>query len=89
MKSAALPLGEITSRGKQIYEQKLRSLLEPEHVGKYLVIDVDSGDYEMDEEHLAALDRVRARHPDGSFFSMRVGYEALARIGGRMMKIKQ
>ena len=84
-----LPVGEITSRGARIYEQKLRSLLEPQHVGKYLVIDVESGDYEMDEDHLAASDRAAAKHPGAPLYAMRIGYKAIGRIGGRLTKIKR
>jgi hypothetical protein len=89
MNPTDLPVGEITSRGSRIYEQKLRSLLEPEHVGKYLVIDIETGDYEMDEDHLAASDRAAAKHPGAPLYAMRIGYKAIGRIGGKMAKIKR
>ena len=82
MDPADLPVGEITSRGARIYEQKLRSLLEPEHIGKYLVIDIESGEYEMDKDYFSAADRAVAKFGRGSLYSTRVGYVALCRIGG-------
>ena len=38
---------EIERRGQEIYESRLRSLLETEeNIGKIVSIDVESGDYE-------------------------------------------
>jgi hypothetical protein len=76
-------LDEIANRAKALYESRIRGEVEVLHGGKYLVIDVESGDYEIDENHLAASDRAHARHPDGQFFAMRIGYPALGRIGFR------
>src|SRR5947208_11105370 len=72
---------EIVRRGQAIYEQRLRPLVEREHFGKYLVIDVDSGDYEIDADHLAASNRAAARHPKAPLFAMRIGQRAGGRIG--------
>jgi hypothetical protein len=82
------PMNPTTSataeRGARLYEQKLRGLLKPTHNGKYLVIDVDSGDYELDEDHLAASDRAAAKHPGAPLYATRVGSRSLGRIGGRL-----
>ena len=62
--------------------------VEPEHVGKFLVLDVETGDYEIDAE------RVR-RGPTGrwpsipagrSRFLFRIGYPAAHRIGGSSLR---
>ncbi len=67
------PPGEITERGTRIYEERLRQILEPQHIGKYLVIDVDTGEYELDDDHLAASDRAAAKRPGARLYAMRVG----------------
>lgn len=72
---------EIAARGKAIYEEQLRAKLEPEHKGKFLIIDVGSGEYEVDEDEFAASRRAHAKHPDGAFFGMRVGYRTSGTIG--------
>jgi hypothetical protein len=74
---------EVVDRGSRIYRERLKSLLEPEHVGEYLVIDVETGDYEVDVDHLAASDRAAAKRPGAPLFAMRVGYPTLGRIGVR------
>lgn len=78
------PTSGTAQRGAKLYEQKLRGLLEPAHNGKYVVIDVDSGDYELDEDHLVASDRAAAKHPGAPLYATRVGSRSLGRIGGRL-----
>jgi hypothetical protein len=83
MSYAALDIERIARRGEEYYERFLRAKLEPEHKGKYLVIEVETGDYELNASELAALDRAEAKHPDGVFHVIRVGFRAVGRIGGR------
>jgi hypothetical protein len=73
---------EVVARGQAIYESRIRQLVEPAHIGDSIVIDVETGEYEIDADHLAASDRAAVKHPDGSLFAMRVGQRALGRIGG-------
>lgn len=83
------PRGEIARLGKKIYDEKLRSLLEPQDNHKYVVIDVETGEYEVDQDELAAFDRARARRSDAPLYATRVGHGALCRIGGRFGVKKQ
>jgi len=78
---------EIVRRGQAIYEQRLRPLVEREHFGKYLVIDIDSGDYEIDADHLAASNRAAAKHPNALLYAMRIGHRAFGRIGARSQAV--
>jgi hypothetical protein len=71
---------EIAARGMAIYEQ-LRPHLEPEHTGKYLVINIETGEYEMDEDDAAVSQRSYARHPGAPLYGTRVGGGAWGRIG--------
>ena len=52
---------EISARGKALYETKLKAQLEPEHIGKYLVIDIETGDYEMDSDGEKPLSELAKR----------------------------
>ena len=54
----------------------------PENYGKVLVIEVETGDYESDDHHVTAIERLRARYPDRISYSMRIGYPSLGQIGG-------
>lgn len=62
---------QIGARGRAIYTEKIRDKVEPEHRDKFLVIDIESGDYEIDANEDAASDRIEARRPDGVFYLMR------------------
>ena len=77
---------EIARRGREHYDRVLRAELEPEHTGEFLVLDVETGDYELDESQLAAFDRAEARHPDGVFYILRVGYRTATRIGAQLRR---
>jgi hypothetical protein len=72
---------EIAARGKAIYEQQIRSKVEPAHTGKFLIIDIETGDYEIDADDTAASRRAHNRHPDGAFFGMRVGQRSSGTTG--------
>jgi hypothetical protein len=71
---------EIATQGKALYEQQLRASVEPEHIGKFLIIDIETGDYEVDEDDFAASRRTHAKHPDSAFFGMRIGYRTSGTI---------
>lgn len=85
MSISGLSTNGVAERGTRIYEDRLRALLEPQHNGKYVVIDVDTGEYELDVEHLAASDRAAAKRPGALLYATRVGARTLGRVGGRTM----
>lgn len=46
---------EIVERGQAFCEQQLRAQVEPGNIGKFLVIDIETGEYEIDQvKNLAA-----------------------------------
>ncbi len=47
------------------------------------MLDVESGDYEVDADELAAIGRARAKHPGRLFYILRVGYRASVYIGAK------
>jgi len=67
-------------RAEEYYPRVLRARLEPDHKGECLVLDVDTGDYEVDADEMAAIHRARAKHPDTLFYILRVGYRTSDRI---------
>ena len=74
---------EIASRGRDLYESQIRPLVEGDHQGDYLVIDIESGEYEVDKNHFTASKRLAERRPDSPRYAMRIGYAAVGRIGSR------
>ncbi len=49
--------------------------------GKFLVVDIETGQYEIDASDLAAMQRARARNSDAALYVMRVGFRTAYRLG--------
>lgn len=73
---------EVAARGEAIYERDIRSLVERENKGKFLVLDIETGDYEIDSEDLNATKRVMAKRPGAIMYGLRIGYPAAYKLGG-------
>ena len=74
---------EIDRRGQEWYEQRIRLKVEtPENIGKQIVIDIETGDYEIDDDGLKASKRLFAKHEDAALFGLRIGYNAVYTLGG-------
>ena len=72
---------EIAARGKALYEQTLRGKIEANNLDKFIIIDVETGDYEIDSDDFAASDRAHQKHPNGAFYGMRIGRRSSGTIG--------
>ena len=71
---------EIGRRGQALYDQTIRAQVEQENRGKFLILDVNTGDYEIDAEDLVASERLLARLPDAELFGVRIGHRAAYRL---------
>ena len=77
------PLEDIAHMGDDIYERDIRSHVETSHHGEIVAIDVDSGSWAIAESELAAAERLRSQCPGAAnVWLLRVGYRAIASIGG-------
>lgn len=83
MPSAPLTREQIVSLGKAIYDEQLRSQLEPVRNGEFVAIDVESRDYEVAPALLDAVNALRARRPEVVPYVHRVGHSAAFKLGGR------
>jgi hypothetical protein len=64
---------EVARRGDEIYEQEILPHLQLEDEGKFALIDIGTGDYEVDHDEIAASDRLLARHPEAQVWTRQVG----------------
>jgi hypothetical protein len=78
-----LDSNDLIVRGHQLYEQKLRSILEPHHTGRYVAIEPDTEHYFVADTSVEALQAARTALPDKLFYLARVGYRSAHKIGGR------
>jgi hypothetical protein len=73
---------ELARMGTGVFERRVRPMLRPEDDGKFVALDVQTGDYEVDEVDYAAVSRLRARNPAAEAWLSRIGQPAAYRIGG-------
>ena len=65
-------------------QELIREKVEREHDGEFLVVDVTTGSYEVDESDVAASDRALARNPNALLYFVRVGSPSAYRFGARL-----
>jgi len=83
-----IPYEEIDRLGEEWYQQRIRTQVETaENLGREIVIDVETGDYEVDADGMAASRRLLARHPGALLYGARIGYNAVIAIGGVLERI--
>lgn len=69
-------LAEIARRGQEAYDQHVLPLLKPEDDGKFVAIDIETGDYEIGTQSYAVSRKMRDRVPAERIWLMRVGHKA-------------
>lgn len=67
--------------GTEIYERAVRPIVEAEHHGEIVAIDIETGDFEIAPNTLDATHRLRARNPESQIWVVRVGHRAVHRFG--------
>jgi hypothetical protein len=72
---------EFARRGDEIYEREIRPRLKAGDDGKFVLIDLDTGAYEIDTDELRASDRLLARHPNAQVWLTRAGSRYARRLG--------
>jgi hypothetical protein len=74
---------EVVRRGREIYDREIHAQVEASHEGEFVVVDVTTGAWEIDEDDVAASDRALAKNPDAVLYFARVGHTAAYRLGVR------
>jgi hypothetical protein len=75
---------EAMSRGQELYE-RIRPDIEAGHRGEVVAIDLETGAYEVAADVVNAAHRLRARLPEAKAWFVRIGHEALFRLGPRSL----
>lgn len=67
-------LAELDRLGTELIEQRIQPTLGPEHNGKFIAVDVETGEYEVDVDDYTAVMRLRGRLPNAEIWLARAGY---------------
>jgi hypothetical protein len=57
----------------EVFDRQVRPVLRPEDDGKYIALDVRTGEYEIDADDYTAVARLRSRCPDAEIWLERAG----------------
>lgn len=79
---ARISSDEVSRLGRRLYDDQIRQQVEPQYDGKLVVIGVESGEFEVDENEIVAVDRALAKHPDAALYTVRAGARTAHRLGG-------
>ena len=79
---------EFARRGDAIFEQSIRPLLKRVDQNQFVVIDIESGSYEVDADECVASDRLRARIPNAQIWLRRVGSKYARHFGGSKRTVR-
>ncbi len=80
------PKEELAQRGQDLYESGIREQVEAGNEGKILAIDIETGNFEVDENVVPATNRLFERHPDAQPWVIRIGQRAVDHFGARSLK---
>ncbi len=90
MQALFLSREEVARIAEELYENSIRHQVETEeNIGKMVIIDIETGDYEVDEMGLEASRILREKRPLTRLFGIRIGYNVAASFGGVMERVKR
>ena len=72
---------EFARRGQAIYEQRVRPQVEEGNRGRIVAIDIETGEFEVGDDTLAASGQLLVRCPEAQPWLVRIGYKAVHRLG--------
>jgi hypothetical protein len=65
---------EVARMGQEIYQQQVLPKLQQEDHGKFVAIDILTGEYEVDADDYTAVMRLRGRLPNAEMWLERAGH---------------
>ena len=71
----------VADQARKIYEERLKSELEPFHSNEFVAIEPESGDYFLGKTLSEAIGASRAKHPKKLAHAFRVGHRAAVHLG--------
>ncbi|MBI1832996.1 MAG: hypothetical protein HYR84_16270 [Planctomycetes bacterium] len=72
---------EFARRGTEVYESKIRPLVELGNIGRIVCIDIESGEYAISDDTLEAAQILIDKNPDAQIWCVRIGHVAVEKFG--------
>ena len=77
---------EFAERGDLIYQTQIRPQVEAGNHGKIVAIDIETGDFEVANSTILAVDKLYERKPDAQAWGIRIGHRAVFRFCSRSQR---
>ena len=74
-------LRRVAERAKRLYEEKYRQSLEETHLGAFVCIEPESGDFFLGKTLDDAVNQAIDAHPDRLTHTIRIGHSAALHLG--------
>lgn len=71
----------VIDRATRIYDDRLRHKMEPEHSGRFVAVEPESGEYFLADSFDDAVTAARIAYPTRLSHVLRVGYAAAFHVG--------
>ncbi len=82
--SVSSSTSELGDKARQLYERLRPEIETPENIGQFIVVEVESGDYEIDAQGIESSRRLQARHPGAALYALRIGYKSAVSFCGAL-----
>ncbi len=78
------PHDEFARLGKKRYAE-IRDQFTDADKGKFLAIDIETGDFEVGQDEIEICVLLRERNPGAQIWGERIGYKTMRTMGGRSL----
>lgn len=75
-------IDQVAELGTELYEKKIRALVEAENIDRFLAIDVVTGDFAVADARFQAAKPLMDKNPDAEIWFIKIGHVAGASFGG-------
>jgi hypothetical protein len=82
-------ISERGQRAREIYDRLRPTIETPERIGQMIIIDPESGDYEIGVNEIEASRRLQQRCPGARLYGLRIGYKVAVSFGGVMERLPE
>jgi len=79
--------GNLGEKARKLYERLRPEVETNDNIGKFIVMEVESGDYEIDEQGIESSHRLQSRHPDAVLYALRIGYKTAVSFCGGLGRV--
>ena len=77
---------ELARRGQELYDSGIRQKVEANNDGKIIAIDIETGNFEVNETIVSATNLLFQKYPNAQPWIIRIGHRAVYHFGTRSLK---